>query len=481
MQHWAPDTRPAAASQLLLSRAVNGDALVTLHGIAKMPQLNGMVVKLVANGVAPKAPSTGRIAVRLPDENIISVKVENATPGGAAPGQRVSVGGEVRSSAEGGWIVEQEYGEVTAVHAGGEGISVAIDSAIGKATAPRTATLSFVKDTFLFEADARFRAELISAASGWAASVDASLAPASLDEDGTEAALESAAAERSAAVTRLRTAAHAAARWLAIENHVAMRGLAALMRLELLRHIAAAQAHALVDCGPSGDAAAAEADCHAALDRAEHLASVQHYWAAFPTSMLDDMYREHCLVHLARPVMLLEQLQRRGSVRSDYSSLMHRLFTASRYADLAADAHGRFTVLCHMATCLRLFQRAESPTPIAFPSPAWPFSAGEDGEGRTPPSMKKMLAKAAALTLLEELARAYRELEWLEGGGKAEDATGEAALPPREWSSTEGVPTRVWAEARLQIRKQRAALSAWLNPGKADAMGGGVFVYGNLD
>ena len=91
-------------------------------------------------------------------------------------------------------------------------------------------------------------------------------------------------------------------------------------------------------------------------------------------------------------------------------------------------------------------------------------------------------------TLLNELARAYMELAWLESGGKAEEATDEAALPPREWSSTEGVPTRVWVEARLLIRQRRAALTAWLDPSKVQAdtkqkgeAPTGVIVHGNLD
>ena len=83
---------------------------------------------------------------------------------------------------------------------------------------------------------------------------------------------------------------------------------------------------------------------------------------------------------------------------------------------------------------------------------------------------------------------------WRAGsGGKAEEATDEAALPPREWSSTEGVPTRVWVEARLLIRQRRAALTAWLDPSKVQLQRvqadtkqkgeapTGVIVHGNLD
>lgn len=121
---WMPDERPAAASQLRAgscsaprTRARHGDALVTLYGLTSMPQLNGMVVKLVSNDVAPKQPSSGRIAVRLPDERIISVKVANATPGGVIARQCVSVGGEFQRLDQGdGWmVVVQAFGEVTKV------------------------------------------------------------------------------------------------------------------------------------------------------------------------------------------------------------------------------------------------------------------------------------------------------------------------------------------------------------------------------
>lgn len=51
---------------------------------------------------------------------------------------------------------------------------------------------------------------------------------------------------------------------------------------------------------------------------------------------------------------------------------------------------------------------ADGTTLIPFPSPAWSCAAEE-----APPEVKMMPAKAAALTLLKELACAYKELEWL--------------------------------------------------------------------
>ena len=112
---------------------------------------------------------------------------------------------------------------------------------------------------------------------------------------------------------------------------------------------------------------------------------------------------------------LLEQPSLRGApgvTKSDYAGLLQHLFAASRYADLAADAHGRYTVLCEMATCLTSCVAVESPSEVAFPSPVWPSAADA-----APRALVQMEARVAALTLLKELARAYEELAWLEKGG----------------------------------------------------------------
>ena len=52
--------------------------LVTLTGLVASASLNGTVATIVAPADAPKKPSSGRVAVRLPDRRVISVKLECA-------------------------------------------------------------------------------------------------------------------------------------------------------------------------------------------------------------------------------------------------------------------------------------------------------------------------------------------------------------------------------------------------------------------
>lgn len=445
-------TMPAVPSEEVLKRAETGNVLVTIHGLNSKPELNGKLVQLVANAVAPRTPSAGRIAVRLADESIISVNAKNALPGGVTVGARVSVGGDVRYLKRGdGWKVEQEYGVVTAVLDHG-GCTVDIDSAIGKeAVAPRTATLTFGRDSYLLEEDAKRVATLVDAASGWDCHVQ--------QAHDTTASSES----RYAGLSKLRTAADAAARWLVLENHASMRCLAALTQLQLLRHLAEVYAD-LIACestptdSPAGETvrSAHIESARGVLSDADALTGRTELWACFPSDLMGALYREHCLVSLARPALLLGPAGAR-SVADGYESLMGSLFTASQYADLATDAPCRFRVLRHMVLCLTAFHAADGTEPIGWPIPCWPKPDGEA------PRVARMAPRAAALSLQAELERAVTQLGALEAG---EDPL--KCLPVREHASTVDVARDSWSRHQASLADASDELRRWLEE-KGDA------------
>jgi hypothetical protein len=464
----------------LLRRAETGNALVTLHGLSSKPELNGKLVQLVANTVAPRTPSAGRIAVRLADESIISVSAKNALAGGVTVGTRVSVGGDVRFLKRGdGWKVEQEYGAVTEVLDNG-GCVVQIDSAVGMSPVPRMATLSFGNDSYLLEEDAKRVASLVDAASGWDCH-------ATLAHDA-----KASTKLRTAALAKLRIAADAAARWLVLENHASMRCLAALTQLQLLRHLAEGYTELIpcvdepaestpadgssaestsADSMSSAESTSAENAPEAALTGSDCIESAQRVlaqvaaltarselWASFPSDLLGALYREHCLVSLARPALLLQHTAAR-SPSDGYESLMGSLFTASQYADLATDAPCRFRTLRAMVACLTAFHCAHDVEPIGWPSPCWPKPEGDA------PRVARMAPRAAALSLQAELERALKELIALAAGTDALEC-----LPVREHASTAGVAPDEWARHRASLTDASAVLRGWLEAETSDAV-----------
>ena len=436
----------AAHEQLVLQRAETGNALVTLHSLGSKPELNGAVVQLVANAVAPKPPSAGRVAVRLADDSIISVSVKNATAGGAPVGSRVSVGGDVVYLLHGdGWRVEQEYGVVTEVTTAG-GVVVEIDSATGKAVNPRTVSLFFSKDCFLLEPTARRIVDLVNAASGWD-----SHAQTARDANATDEA-------RTEAMKKLRDAADAAAKWLSLENHASMRCLAALTHLQLLRTLADAPVRIR---NPSSDLAEVDPQlvsfALAILEEAEALMQRHELWSAFPTDLMGGLYREHCFLHLARPMLLLAHPAKRAPA-DGYELLMGGLFTASQYCDLASEAASRFVILGQMALCLTSFHKAGAPDSIGWPSPCWPTPEADA------PKVGRVTPRDAGESLIKEIERACGQLERLAAGTDPLDC-----IPAREHASTVGLTEVVWMGHFASLMRARSSLRRWLDAPYVDS------------
>ena len=218
--------RAKQAAQIFASRADTGGGMVTLRQLTSQPQLNGTIARIVASCVAPRRPSAGRMAVRLDDESIISVKFENALPE-VPVGTRCAVDSGCTMSTGGGFRVDADFGSIVEVREGGFKVDVSVDATYDPSLREckrRLVTLQpWDQHALILEADFRKLAAHVSQASGFERPFALSIAEGS-SEDGCEAAR-----------AQLRAAAAAARRWVCLENQANMVKLAALNQLQVAR------------------------------------------------------------------------------------------------------------------------------------------------------------------------------------------------------------------------------------------------------
>ena len=388
--------RALASANIFEERASTGNALVTLQGLKSKPHLNGAVATIVASGIAPHAPSAGRMAVRLADENIIAVKFENARP--TVPiGTRVAINSELQGARGGGFVVDAEFGEVSEVTDGSGVLAVRVDGALRQAARPRPVPLSWATETLVLEVDFRKLATHVAAAAGFERHFT------------TVSDTAEAADARRAALVGLRECAAAAQQWRRLENHAQCVKLAALNELQALRRLGGAH----VAMGEPGRVLAVR-------DEARALLAERFLWEQFPAPLLPSLYQERARLCLLQASVLVESPELRGADEG-HAEVGALLSSAAQDAVFARDEPLGRAVLVQQARSLVHFAR---PADLIATGGARASSAAtadgvvpSEGEGGS-----EMPARQAGAALLEQIDAAERLLQRAGGGQGGEGA-----------------------------------------------------------
>ena len=416
--------RAQASANLFGERADTGNVIVTLRDLKGAHHLNGTLATIVANGVAPRKPAAGRMAVRLADQSVISVKYENADPTIAA-GTRVAVNPGLMQTGEGGWRVAAELGSV--LECVGLKCRISIDGVIGmkplmepraELVEPWSPPLSNSNATLVLEAPFLKQARLIEAA-------------ASFVNDARTAQEGVTADARQAGKARLRAAANAALEWRKLENHPGVCSLAALNQLGALR--------CLLECQLN------ECSGHSALATVtEAMALLRHagLFARFPGELMARYYHDCAHLYLAKASLALGYPNLRAE-RDSYEGVMEDLNFARQYSDWLEDDVLRFNVLNRMVVCLTTFQSPSAPTRVQ--GTYHPVSVGR--------SMLADLSTAdAALAQYALAARA--------------SASGEFSPPHAKLKLASSAA--LWEQRRNDLLVARATLLRWLGEGEQE-------------
>lgn len=386
--------RALASANIFEERAKTGNALVTLQGLKSKPHLNGATATIVANDVAPHAPSAGRMAVRLADDKIIAVKFENALP--TVPvGTRVAINSELQGARGGGFVVDAEFGEIASSDGSGV-VHVRVDGALRQAVKPRSVPLSWATETLVLEADFRKLAAHVAAAAGFERHLMVITDIAEADD------------VRRAALVRLRECATAAQRWRRLENHAQCIKIAALNELQALRRL--------------GDAHVALAEPGQVLvvrDEARALLAAQFLWGQFPAPLLPQLHQERARLCLLQAKVLVESPELRIADEG-HAEVGALLSSAAQDAVFARDEHLGRMVLVQQAHCLMHFAR---PSDLIAIGGAGAAAAVDDGGAPTEgEGASDMPARQAGASLLEQIEAAERLLRQTAGGEGGEGA-----------------------------------------------------------
>lgn len=270
--------------------------LVTLSGLVGAAHLNGTVVVVVAPEDAPKRPAAGRVAVRLHDNSVLSVKEANVVPG-APVSTRVVVRGEMGSAA----------------------YELAMSSG-----SPATGTVLAKLDAgaVLVLLDDGNEVEVQCGNLQAAATVGALSELYELAEEGRQAAQAATmmgSSERKALRGKMAASIDAARRLRLMCDHPSQKSMAALTELELLRHSSDAEMEAMRP-------RLALDQC----DRALALARDRPLWLGLPppdNELAEGLHRSHgtsvCLVLLNRVRLLDSHPSLRGEADTDELLLQH--------------------------------------------------------------------------------------------------------------------------------------------------------------
>ncbi len=419
--------RAEQSARIFASRAETGGGLVLLRNLQSQPHLNGTIARIVASCAAPRRPSAGRMAVRLDDDSIISVRFENALPE-VPVGTRIAVGSGCTMSRGGGFKVDASFGSIIEVREGGFRVVVRVDAVYDSlcegARRPASAAESagslvtlqpWDKNALILEADCCKLAELIRKASGFERPFALAISAGS-SRDECEAARD-----------ELRAAETAAGRWVALENQANMIKLAALTRLQILRRLAYAHAACPGHQPPLLDCQAAWALC----DKADALRADHAEWfEAFPAPLTKPLYAECAHTCLVRAHLLLEHdapfmqatphlynAVRDGSAKAAakaarHEQIMSLLGHAEQYAreTFADDEALQYTTFEKRVLCLVDFH---SPQDTVSFAPARAGSHRHDGgslAGRAAHAPSDLPARRVGEIYLEQLASADAEL-----------------------------------------------------------------------